>query len=329
MMRLLLLIASLTLPLPAAADYSRHPRAQQLIAELVEGHGFDAAALRRQLASAEKQPKLIAAERNAAERRLSWPEYRAIFIQPDRIEGGVAFLRKHRATFAAVEREYGVPPAVIAAIIGVETRYGGYTGPHRVLDSLATQGFDHPSRQPFFYSELKAFFLACREHGLDPLTVTGSYAGAMGLPQFMPSNYRRLAVDFDRNGRVDLWSADDAIASAANYLRRFRGALPGWEQGAPVTLPASVPAKAATALGANTKTAPYRLAELAEWGIRAETAMDGRPAGLIRLQTEAGEAWWLAFDNFYNLMAYNPRTYYAMAVWSLAQEIGRAAEERG
>ena len=202
------LVPLLLLPLLAgyasavAASYADHPRAQALFDTLRAEHGFDAQALeavKRSLAEARRLPELIQQERNAPERTRTWTEYRAMHISEAMIDKGVRFLREHAETLARAQAQYGVPPEVIVAILGIETRYGGYTGRTRVLDALATQGFDHPSRTPFFFSELTAFFVLAHESGMDPTEPKGSYAGAMGWAQFMPSNIRRLAVDFNDN----------------------------------------------------------------------------------------------------------------------------------
>ncbi len=318
MLRLITLCSLLVWGFHATADYRSHPKAAEFIGRL-EPEGFSRAELEKLLASANRNPKLIQAEQQSAEKTKTWPEYLKIFLQPGRIEAGVDFWQQHAATLERTRRRFGVPPEYIVAIIGVETRYGGYTGPHRILDSLSTQGFEHPTRSPFFFNELVEFVPACREFGLDPLTAKGSYAGAMGLSQFMPSNYRRLALDFDHNGRTDLWSADDAIGSTANYLVNFRGPGKGWKADQPVLV---------SALGTPGNDQPLnptrpetRYADFAS----AMTAVPAIPVyetvGLLALEHEDGTEYWFGLNNFYNLMAYNPRVYYAMAVYRLARAI--------
>ncbi len=309
----------------AHADYSQHPKAEQLVQELTGQAGYTRTELLALLRSAKKNEKLIEAEQTAPEKTLIWSEYQAIFLQDWRIRDGVQFIRDHAEPFARAQRQFGVPPQIIAAIIGVETRFGGYTGTHRVLDSLATQGFDHPTRADFFYAELKAFLLACREFDLDPYTVQGSYAGAMGLPQFMPSNYRRLALDFDDNGVTDLWSVSDAVGSAANYLVNFRGANSGWQAGSPVATPAQT-GSLPPGLNITAKTARYTYPELRDLGVTVprNPPPPSYPVGLIALDTGAKPQLWLTFQNFYSLHSYNPRNFYAMAVFQLSEAIAAA-----
>jgi membrane-bound lytic murein transglycosylase B len=210
---------------------------------------------------------------------------------------------------------------VIAAIMGVETRYGRITGKIRVLDSLATQGFDHPTRSRFFMSELVQFFVYCRDGGIDPKTPQGSYAGAMGAAQFMPSNYRRLALDYDSNGSKDLWTIPDAIGSIANYFVNFRPTQ-SWNRGEPIAVPAHVVFPLPANVERNGKATAYTVAELTKLGIVPETKLppDTR-VGLIELPLDQGVEYWIAFHNFYTVMTYNPRTFYAMAVTQLSLQI--------
>ncbi len=323
-MRLLSFSALLLTSLCASADYSTHPKAAGLIDELVASGGYQRAELVALLRAAQRRPALIESERKAPEKTRTWPEYRAIFLQPDRIEGGVAYLREHADSFERAEARFGVPAALIAAIIGVETRYGGYTGPHRVLDSLATQGFEHPSRSPFFFSEFREFLLLCKERDLDPLTVSGSYAGAMGLPQFMPSNYRRLALDFDNNGEINLWTPADAIGSAGHYLTRYLGEGRDWQRGQPVAYPVDL--KRPETLDFNARRPEQRWAELRDQVSGLPAALRPEQAvGLLSLDRGQDQEYWLALPNFYSIMSYNPRVYYAMAVHQLSQAIASAA----
>lgn len=333
-----LLFVSLFLLAPwVHADYSQHPKTQELLRVLQADYGFapsDLAAVKGALTQARRVDKLIQRERTAPERTWTWYDYRPIHVNDANIKRGVAFLNEHAETFARAERIYGVPAHFIAAILGAETKYGGYTGPHRVLDSLATQGFDHPTRSKFFFGELAAFFALCRDKGLDPLEPKGSYAGAMGLSQFMPSNYRTLAVDFDDDGEVNLWTPADAIGSAGNYLVNYRGPNRGWRRGEPVTLPLAKPMRPPEGLKTNTRTAPYTLAELARHGLVPVPPQPlDTPAGLIDLEiAKDTPRTWIALRNFYVLMSYNPRTFYAMAVHdlgvALAQATGAPVEGR-
>ncbi|WP_348675755.1 lytic murein transglycosylase B [uncultured Abyssibacter sp.] len=310
----------------AAADYSAHPKAGELLETLRSDYAFDVDALktvRSALVQAERVDKLIEQERTAPERTWTWYDYRPIHVNPKNIENGRAFVEKHRSTFDAAEQRWGVPGPVVAAIMGAETKYGGYTGPHRILDSLATQGFDHPTRSRFFYSELVQYFVLCRELGMNPTEPKGSYAGAMGLSQFMPSNYRKLAVDFDDSGDVDLWTVDDAIGSTANYLVNYRGAGKGWRRGEAVLVAARVSEPLPKSVKTNTKFTSSTIGKLAEAGIRPTIPLaDDTPAGVIALEVAPGQmGYWIGLQNFYALMSYNPRTFYAMSVFELSEAI--------
>ncbi|WP_420428589.1 lytic murein transglycosylase B [Algiphilus sp.] len=312
---------------PAAANYADHPRAQALLDTLRADYGFDTEALdavRQSLAEARRLPELIQQERNAPERTRTWTEYRAMHISEAMIDKGVRFLREHAETLARAQAQYGVPPEVIVAILGIETRYGGYTGRTRVLDALATQGFDHPSRTPFFFSELTAFFVLAHESGMDPTKPKGSYAGAMGWAQFMPSNIRRLAVDFNDDGTVDLWTPEDAIGSIARYLIDYDPAS-AWRPDEAMTLAPRRFEVRADAITFNPKRPNSTIAALARLGAEpTRSAPPEQPAGLLELERSEGRSFLIALPNFFSVMRYNPRTYYAMAVGELAEGISRA-----
>ena len=219
-----------------------------------------------------------------------------------------------------------MPAPAIAAIMGVETRYGAQSGRTRVLDALTTQGFDHPTRGDFFIGELAEFFAFCREFGFAPAAPQGSYAGAMGAAQFMPSNYRRLALDYDGDGHTDLWTLDDAIGSIAHYFVAYKPEL-AWQRGAPLMVQASADAALLPAdLPRNGKAPTHTVAQLAAAGVKPWIVLPPeQPAGLIELPLEDGShEYWIALPNFYSVMTYNPRTFYAMAVSLLAQRIADA-----
>ncbi len=319
----------MTLTAPASADYSAHPRVPELLARLRADHGFTAseiASVEIALAQAELIPRLIEAEQKAKERTATWADYRKFHVFDANVANGARFLAEYRVWLARAEAQYGVPPVVIAAILGVETKYGSYTGKHRVLDALATQGFDHPTRTPFFFGELVEFFVLCREQGFKPTEVLGSYAGAVGAAQFMPSNYRRLAVDFDGDGRRDLWSAPDAIGSVANYFVNYAPART-WQRGLPLMVPAALGRKPGKDWPLNGKAQTHLVADFIRAGVKPGVALPAdTPAGLVELTLShepARKEYWLGLPNFYSVMAYNPRTYYAMAVSQLAQELQR------
>ena len=323
-----LLIASIA---PAAADYSAHPRAQELLEMLAREDRFspeELASVRAALAQAERLPKLVEAEQKAAERTETWTTYAAKRVDQARIENGADFLDENRLWFSRAEAEYGVPPAVIAGVLGLETNFGRFTGSARVLDALATQGFDHPSRAPFFFSELREFFVLCRDTGRNPVEALGSYAGAMGWAQFMPSNYRRLAVDFDSDGNRDLWSAADAIGSIARYLVDYDRKR-SWRRGEPLVVPAILEKPLPADVAINTSRLTHTSDQLAALGLRATVELPpGTRVGVVELQLDEGREYWLGLNNFYAVMSYNPRVYYAMTVSLLAQEMARLDAER-
>jgi membrane-bound lytic murein transglycosylase B len=314
------------LPAPGAG-YSQHPRAAELLLKLRLEHGFsesDIAGVQAALRDAQQIPKLIEAEQQAKEKTLTWDAYRRIHVHESNIRNGARFMREHHAWLARAEAAYGVPPAVIAAIMGVETKFGAYTGPHRVLDSLTTQGFDHPTRTPFFFSELVEFFVLCREQGLRPGDVRGSYAGAVGAAQFMPSNYRRLAVDFDGDGHRNLWEPADAIGSIGNYLVNYAPAA-SWQRGLPLVVPAALAEPPEADWPLNARTVTHVVGDFERAGVRPGTPLPAdTPVALLELTLSGeppGKEYWLALGNFYAVMAYNPRVYYAMAVTQLAEAL--------
>lgn len=329
--RRILLLTALLFAVPASADYSQHPRVPELLQKLRAEYGFTAAELESvvgALAQAEVVPKLIEAEQQAKEKTLTWDSYRPIHLNERNLENGARFMAENAALLARAEAEYGVPPAVITAILGVETKFGTYTGVHRVLDALATQGFDHPTRSAFFFSELAEFFALCRETGFAPAEIKGSYAGAVGAAQFMPSNYRRLAVDFDGDGRRDLWQLADAIGSIGNYLVRYAPAR-AWQRGLPLVVPATLDEPPEVDWPLNARRQTHRLADFLRVGVKPAVALPPEtPVGLLELTLQgepAGKEYWLGLNNFYSVMSYNPRVYYAMAVTQLAEALQQRA----
>ncbi len=216
-------------------DSQAEKEKQDFILEMSQKHGFDPQSLSRTLEQAEIKQSILDAISRPAEKTLTWTEYRNIFIKPNRIEGGVNFWKENEADLNRAYQQYGVPPEIITAIIGVETLYGKRTGGYRVLDALTTLGFYYPPRSEFFRKELLQFLLLTREENIDPAEPTGSYAGAMGKPQFIPSSYRHYAIDFDDDGKRDIWNNNtDVIGSVASYFSRH-----GWRRDQPVTVPAS------------------------------------------------------------------------------------------
>ncbi|WP_035567890.1 lytic murein transglycosylase B [Litchfieldella anticariensis] len=299
-----------------------------LIDEL-EAKGIERAWLVDAMQDAQFQQGVLDAMAGAVERRLRWDEYREIFLQQERIERGVAFIEAHREAFDRVEAEYGVPAEVVAAIIGVETSYGRYTGRHRVLDSLSTLAFHHPSRGGFFRGELLAFLEITREQEVDPGSLKGSYAGAMGYPQFIPTSYRAYAVDFDGDGKRDLWDNPvDAIGSVGNYFAKH-----GWQTNAPIYGEAFGPDEPPGEVAFNQTRPPYEtLLGLAKYGVRPkqeDDLEDGQRVIPLALDQEDGSyRYRLGYDNFYVITRYNHSHLYAMAVTELAEAILAEREDR-
>lgn len=327
----LLLPLLLAAPL-AQADYRDHPKTAELHRALVRDYRFSSGDLVRvdaALAQAQQLPQLIQSERKNKEATTPlWDDYLALHVFPKQIDNGLKLLRDYAPWFEKAEAEYGVPPVVVAAILGVETKYGSYTGKHRVLDALVTQGYEHPTRQPFFFSELAAYFAFCRDFGYDPLEVKGSYAGAVGYAQFMPSNYLRLARDYDGDGKVDLWSVPDAIGSIAHYFNAYtppdRPAA-HWQRGEPLLAPVGTAQLAKGAPERNTRQPNATVADWQRQGVISTAELSGElPAGLVELQRRQGPEYWLALPNFYSVMSYNPRVFYAMAVTELAAALQQA-----
>jgi membrane-bound lytic murein transglycosylase B len=292
------------------------------IDEQVSKHGFSRDAVTRTLYQARMRHDIIKAISRPAEKRLNWSEYRNIFVTPSRIQGGVDFWHRHTAALERAEREYGVPPQIIVAILGVETRYGAHTGGYRVLDALHTLGFHYPRRGEFFRTQLSHFLRFAREEDIPATMPTGSYAGAMGVPQFMPDSFRIYAVDFDGDGRRDIWNnPNDVIGSVANYFVK-KG---NWRAGEDVTFPVDGITPAHQPLvDAGAKPSLDR-AELEAAGIEVPDAVaPGRKLSLIEFETHDGTEHWIGLHNFYSIMRYNPRTKYAMAVYQLSEAIREA-----
>jgi membrane-bound lytic murein transglycosylase B len=303
---------------PCMADYSQHPEAKKFVDEMVNKNGFSRAELMGWLARAEKKQAILDAISRPAEQSKTWKEYRPIFMVPARIENGVKFWRDNKAELVRAEREYGVPPEMIVAIIGVETSYGRNTGNYNVLDALATLAFDYPPRSPFFRSELENYLLLTREQKHSPLEFKGSYAGAMGYGQFMPSSYRKWAVDFSGDGFTDIWkNTTDAIGSVANYFK-----VHGWKTGEPVTVSAHI-ADNAKPEQLNNIVPPEVTVE--QWRARGINPVSWLPptTRVIAMQFEGanGLECWFGLQNFYVITRYNRSPMYAMAVYQLSQAI--------
>lgn len=306
----------------AVGEYTQHPLTLAFIDKMVEQHQFNRKQLLNLFAKVEKKQSILEAIARPAEKVKPWFEYRKIFITPERIAQGVQFWRENQSILSEVERQYKVSPKMVVAIIGVETGYGRNTGKHRVLDALATLAFDYPPRADFFGKELEAFLLLAKQQQQDPLSLTGSYAGAMGYGQFMPSSVRNFAVDYDGDGVTDIWhNKGDAIASVANYFKAH-----GWQQRAPVFALAKKSATFNEQL-LNTKAKPSRT--LNEWRSLGLSPVGGDYPGslaaeALSYQLESGWEYRLGFNNFYVITRYNRSQMYALAAWQLGESIEEA-----
>lgn len=305
---------------PAHGGYAAHPAAAQFIDEMATRHNLPRDEVADLLARAQRQQSILDAISRPAEAK-PWRDYRPIFLTRARIDGGVQFWNTNAQILADAERHFGVDARVIVAIVGVETRYGGNTGKYRVLDALCTLGFDYPKRAEFFRKELEQFLLLTREEHVDALSAKGSYAGAMGQGQFIPSSYRKYAVDFDSDGRRDLWNSErDVLGSVANYFKEH-----GWQQGAPVVARARVSGTAYKALLEKGLKPHMRAGDLAKYGVRSDTQIAAdTPVALVELEGADGLEQWVVFNNFYVITRYNRSPLYAMAVHQLSNEIAAA-----
>jgi membrane-bound lytic murein transglycosylase B len=303
---------------PVAAIDVKRAEVKDFIAHMAGTSPFTKRQLRKLLKAAKSQPAIIEAMDRPAEKARPWSEYRPIFLTERRIREGAEFWAAHRQALDQASIRSGVPPEYLAAILGVETYYGRLTGSYRVLDALATLAFDYPARAPFFRDELEQYLLLTRDTGLDPLSVKGSYAGAMGAPQFMPSNYRRYAVDADADGHIDLWTNwPDVCASVGNYLKEH-----GWNTGEPVLSEAGVAPEQAPDLDGRTLALSETVGSLHAKGVSFDSAMPAdAPALLIAADDTDGVHWRVGYNNFYVITRYNHSALYAMAVYELAAAV--------
>ncbi|MEH6472906.1 MAG: lytic murein transglycosylase B [Halopseudomonas sp.] len=308
------------------ADYVDHPKATAFIEQMVE-QGMDRDFVSDLVLDAKHQKSIIKAISRPAEKRLNWGEYRKIFLGQSRIDQGVEFWDKHQGTLLRAQSIYGVPPEVIVAIIGVETRYGRQAGNYRVIDALATLAFDYPPRSPFFTKQLGEFMQLLQEQSLDAKTLKGSYAGAMGYGQFIPSSYRHYAVDFDRDGTTDILSNPvDAIGSVANYFKQH-----GWRSGEAATLPVSINSKVDDGLWSTALKPVETVAHWRNQGLEVDQSVANEMvATAMSLTTASGGEHWLGLHNFYVITRYNHSKLYAMAVHQLSQAVAeqRMAEQK-
>jgi membrane-bound lytic murein transglycosylase B len=303
----------------APARVKLKPDVEAFIGQMVRQHRFDESTLRSVFAQLKSNESVVKAI-NAPATSKPWYAFKNLFVTPMRTAGGVAFWNDNAELLKRARDIYGVPEEIIVAIIGVETIYGKRTGSHRVIDALYTLGFEMPERATYFRNEMEQFLLLTRENGLDPLVVKGSFAGAIGMPQFMPTSYRRFAVDFDSDGKIDLWEdVSDIIGSVANYLHTF-----GWVAGGAVAVPARLSGTQYQDIIEKGFKPHLTLAQLAPKGVEPTEEVDpDQLAGLFTLEAEGGPEYWLALNNFYVITRYNRSKNYAMAVQQLAQAIAR------
>lgn len=304
-----------------AGDYEGSPQVAEFVGEMTRDYGFAGEQLMDVFREVERKQAILDAISRPAERVKQWKDYRPMFITDARIARGVDFWRQHEAALARAEQEYGVPAQIIVSIIGVETFFGRNTGNYRVMDALSTLGFDYPPRAPFFRKELREFLLLAREQQLDPLTLKGSYAGAMGLPQFMPSSFRAYAVDFDGDGHINIWTdPDDAIGSVASYFKRH-----GWVAGEQVVSRASASGEQVDQ-GLSPGLDPVMsVGELRALGWASHDALPaGLPVTAFRLEGASGSEYWMGLNNFYAITRYNRSVMYAMAVYQLSESLVQA-----
>ncbi|TKV14457.1 lytic murein transglycosylase B [Citrobacter sp. wls615] len=304
-------------------DFANNPNAQQFIEKMVNKHGFDRQQLQEILSQAKRLDSVLRLmDRQApttqppAGPNGAWLRYRKQFITPDNVQNGVAFWNQYEDALNRAWQVYGVPPEIIVGIIGVETRWGRVMGKTRILDALATLSFNYPRRAEYFSGELETFLLMARDESDDPLDLKGSFAGAMGYGQFMPSSYKEYAVDFNGDGHINLWDPVDAIGSVANY---FKGH--GWVKGDMVAVPANGQAPGL----ANGFKTQYSISQLAAAGLTPQQSLGNhQQASLLRLDIGTGYQYWYGLPNFYTITRYNHSTHYAMAVWQLGQAVALA-----
>lgn len=321
LLRIAALAALLLAPSAAHALDETREDVRGFADEMVKKHGFERGWIDTMLLAAQSQPAIIEAMGRPAERTRPWHEYRARFITPKRINDGVAFWQANRVELERIAAERGVPPEIIVGIIGVETFYGTITGKYRVLDALATLAFDYPPRSAYFRAELEQFLLLARENGIDPLTALGSYAGAMGAPQFMPRSVRAFARDGNADGKVDLWGTwPDVFASVANFMREH-----GWRSGQPVAVPATLFAPDDVQIEGFKLATLETVDSLQRKGVEFEALLpDDAPMMFVALRGALGPEYRAGYHNLWVITRYNRSALYALTVNDLAEAV-RAA----
>ena len=321
---LFMLSAAVAWPALAAAPKPLRSDFAAFIDDMVRKHQFDRRHLQRLFAQVQPRPAIVRAM-SAPSTAQPWHRFRARYIDDVRIAGGVRFWQQHASVVNRASLEFGVPPEIIVATIGVETLYGRHMGSFKVIEALSMLAFDYPPRAEFFRDELEQFLLLARELGVDSASMRGSYAGAIGIPQFLPSSYRKYAVDFDGDGRADLAGAPaDAIGSVANYYRAF-----GWEPDGVVAVRVDVGDSAVDATIAAGIKPHITVADLRQRGVvPSEPLRDDAQAALFTLETTAGMHYWIGLNNFYVITRYNRSVNYAMVVYELARELRSAMQQQ-
>jgi membrane-bound lytic murein transglycosylase B len=298
---------------------------QSFIEEMVEEYNFDKNFVTGAIGNAEKKQSILDAMSRPAERVKPWYEYRNIFITDKRISEGADFWKLRQDTLQSASEKTGVPIRMIAGIVGVETFYGRITGSYRVIDALSTLGFDYPPRAKFFRNELKEFFLLAREENLDILEVKGSYAGAMGPPQFIPSSYRAYAIDGDNDNNRNLLSNwDDILNSVGNYFKQHR-----WHTGEAVAIRASLSSGTKALSSDNELKANKNIGQLRSMGLTFDSDLpDNTEANLIVLEGKTGPEYWIGLHNFYVITRYNHSVMYGLAAWQLGEAIASKVNDQ-
>lgn len=314
----LTILLTLISPLSSQAiDLQKHPKVQSFINKMATKDGYKKTHLRAIFKEAKLEQKIIEKMTRPYEAK-PWYLYKRLFVTNKRVKEGVEFWKEHEKTLTAVSQQYGVPASIIVAIIGVESNYGSQPYEFRIIDALTTLAFAYPRRSRFFKSELREYLLLTRERGLDPLSLFGSYAGAIGMPQFMPSSYRNYAVNYSGTDKISLrHNPDDAIASVGNYLKEY-----GWKKDGTIAIPATITGPRHKALKEVGLSKRYRVRIIEKYGIKPKVPLQAnRKVIFVRLKGNKGAEYWLGLNNFRAITRYNNSKLYAMAVFELAQRI--------
>jgi len=307
-----------------SSNLAQSAQVQDFINEMVAEHSFKKEDLEQLFNQVKIKQKILDAMSRPAEKSKAWFEYRKIFLTDKRIKAGAKFWQENKEIIQYAEKIYGVAPEILVAIIGVETFYGRIQGSYRVMDALSTLAFKYPKRSKFFRSELKHFLIMSHEQGFDPLSKKGSYAGAMGMGQFIPSSFQSYAVDFNGDGTINIWNNNtDAIGSVANYFKRH-----GWKKGQPVADQIKLSPNNQISMDDRCKRSckpKLSIADHKQKGLEGKTSLDDKSkAILLILKQPKNKEYWLAYNNFYVISRYNHSTLYSMAVYQLSQEIKSA-----